>query len=114
MGELAVPTVCVSALEEYFPQVYTLSFFPSTFAGSPLTLFLFVQKVIFSVCCAVLPPVLSGEPLTSSHAFFLLLSPLCSLFAPLSLLPLSQDETVGEVSLAFAGGLPCCLGDALR
>lgn len=49
----------------------------------------------------------------SSLALFPL-SSLCTFFAPLSPVSLSQDETLGEVSLAFAGGLPCCLGDALR
>lgn len=39
--------------------------------------------------------------------------PFVPLFAPFPL-SLSQDETEGEVSLALAGGLPCCLGDALR
>lgn len=93
----------------------SLSFFLLTFAGSPLTLFLLVQKAIFFVCCVVFFFFFfRREVLTSSHALFLPLSPRCSLFAPLSPLSPSQDETVGEVSLAFAGGLPRCLGDALR
>lgn len=38
----------------------------------------------------------------------------CPFPPSLSPVSLSQDETVGEVSLASAGGLPRCLGDALR
>lgn len=85
-----------------------------TSAGSPLTLFLLVQKAILFVCLFCLLSNFGVEVLMSSRALFLLLSPLWSFCAPLSPVSLSQDETVGEVSLASAGGLPRCLGDALR
>lgn len=82
----------------YFQSIQSVPehvFVPLTFANSPLFFFKKMNVLDFLF-------------LTSSHA--LLPTPSFSLFAPLFFF---QDETVGKVSLALAGGLPCCLGDAL-
>lgn len=75
-----------------------------------LTSFLLVPKPASFVCPYFLPSVclaVFGSNIQSSSRSL----PSCP---PGPCVCVSQDETVGEVSLAPAGGLPCCLGDALR
>lgn len=113
--------MCVCVLEEYFLHVYSVLGHVIFFAFDLCCLTSHIVSVcsksnifLFAVLFALfLLLFLGSRGPTSSHALFLLFSLLCSLFDPLSPLSLSQDETVGEVSLAFAGGLPRCLGDAL-
>lgn len=98
-GELAISTVCVCAGRMFSLRLLCSRFF-LTFAGSPLTLFLLVQKTIFLFallfCLLYLFQMGWRVVLTSSHELFLLLSPLCSLFAPRLLCPCLRMKLWGR------------------